>query len=112
TPWRTAWAATTTRQFIRAGQWTTALLAFGCAIYGIEKYGLRLDQRFMESPAEVIIRAFGLAHIIIGGLFLFTSSRLRDPRSLLRLAACATLGTLVCLGFGYFGALKNPFLLM
>lgn len=112
TPWRTAWAATTTQQFIRAAQWTMALLALGCAIYAIEKYGLRLDKRFMESPADVIVRAFGMAHILVGALFLFSSSRLREVRSLARLAICTLLGIGLCLAFSYFGALKNPLLLM
>jgi hypothetical protein len=84
----------------------------GCSIYGVETFLLRSRHRFMESPAEVMMRAFGLAHFLVGWLFLFTSPRLRSQSALAWLGASTLLGITLCVAFHIVGAGKNPFAVM
>jgi hypothetical protein len=110
--WQLVRATTTVRQFHRAVGWALLAVGVGGLIYATEKYLLVLDRRFIENPADVMMRAFALAHFLVGWLFLFTSPRLRDRRAVTRLAAATLLGIGLCAVFAAFGATRNPLLVM
>ncbi len=87
-----------------------ALLAtlIGCAIYAVETLVLRCRHRFAESPTETITRAVGIAHFLIGWLFLLSSPRIRNRIALARVAMLALLGFGLCWVFASVGGDKNP----
>ena len=102
----------TLRLFCRSLLVTLAAMTVGCLMYLVEKYWVMPRRRFIENPADVMVRAFALAHFLVGWLFLITSPRLRHPLALLRLAGLLGLGALACLGFLEIGGAKNPLALM
>ncbi len=102
----------TVRQFRRALGVAATVLAFGCLLYGVEKYLLQCQRRFIENPTDVMMRAFGLAHFLIGWLFLFTSPRLRSRAGLGRLLLATLGGAGLWTVFVLAGGTKNPFILM
>lgn len=102
----------TWRQFQQVCFWVVVAIGVGCALYGIETYGLRCEHRFVENPAETMTRAIGLAHFSIGWLFLFTSPRLRNRAALGRLTFWTLFGIAFCWVFAQFGADKNALLMM
>ncbi len=87
-----------------------ALIAtlIGCAIYAVETLVLRCRHRFAESPTEAVTRAVGIAHFLIGGLFLITSPSVRNRIALARLAGLTLLGLGLCWVFSSVGGDKNP----
>jgi hypothetical protein len=87
-------------------------LAAACGVYGLEKYLLGQETRFIENPSDVIMRAFALAHFLIGWLFLLTSPRLRSRQALQRLLLASLVGVGLCMVFAQFGATRNPFLVL
>jgi hypothetical protein len=89
-----------------------AAVILGCVIYGVETFALESRRRFMESPIEIMMRALGLAHFLVGWLFLFTSPRIRSLPNLTRLGGSILLGLALCVGFDLAGAGKNPFAVM
>lgn len=105
-------ASTTVRQFRLAV--LAAFCAVGCGvmIYVVEKFLLDLPKRFIESPADVMVRAFGTAHFLVGWLFLLTSPSLRSWRAVGRLGVCVLVGVAACLGFAAGGGLRNPLMVM
>src|SRR5262245_12212817 len=105
-------ASTTVRQFLRAAAVALSAVGAGCLIYGVETGLLRADKPFLESPTDVMMRAFGLAHFCVGWLFLFTSPKVRSPRALARLAALTALGVGLCLAFARCGGMRNPLMLL
>jgi hypothetical protein len=109
---RPAWTSTTVRQFGRAVVLTGAALGVGCLAYGVETVLLRSPRRFVENPSDVVMRALGLAHFLIGWLFLATSPRLRSPAAVTRLFGWTALGAGLCVGLAWGGGLRNPFLLL
>ncbi len=110
--WREELDKRTVKQFVYAIAIAWAAIAIGCVIYVLEKYCLQPPRRFMESPAAVAMRACGLAHFIIGWLFLFTSSRVRKPRAAMRLGWLTLLGVGLCFFVHYLGASANPFVIL
>jgi len=112
TPGLEATRSTTWRQFQKALAVALALVLLGCGIYAFEKYVLDCRHRFMENPADVMMRTMGIAHFLVGWLFLFTSPRLRSWPATARLTGWTFLGGLVCMGFAAVGGSKNPFAMM
>jgi hypothetical protein len=104
--------STTVRQFRYAVLAAFAAIACACLIYILEKYIFDVPRRFVESPADVMVRAFGTAHFLVGWLFLFTSTRLYTTRALGRLGVGTLLGVAGCVAFALGGALRNPLLVM
>jgi hypothetical protein len=102
----------TLRQFARALAVTAVILASGCFIYGIEKYVFHPRHRFIESPGEVMVRAFGVAHFLIGWLFLATSQGVRRPGAWPRLALVTAGGVGLCFVFHEAGGTRNPLVLI
>src|SRR5262249_46640681 len=100
-------SSVTVRNFGRAMAATLAILSCGCLIYAIEKYIFHPRHRFIESPGEGMVRAFGLAHFLIGWLFLLTSPRARHPAAWPRLAVVTAIGIGLCLLFHEAGGTKN-----
>src|SRR4051812_12336771 len=86
----------TWRQFQQAIVGMALAIAVGCAIYAVETLLLGCRHRFIESPVDTMTRSVGLAHFLIGWLFLFPSPRLRGPSALLRLATWTLVGTALC----------------
>src|SRR5436190_9097973 len=100
------------RLFVQALLAAAAALALGCAIYLLEKFLFAPRHRFVENPAEFMMRSLGTAHFLIGWLFLATSPRLRGRSALARLGGWAAVGVLLCLVFAWGGGAKNKFLLV
>ncbi len=98
----------TWRRFQAACVGATFVVAVGCGLYGIETLLLGRQHRFVENPADTMMRAVGLAHFTIGWVFLFVSPRLRNRRSILRLTGCSFVGVALCGLFGWVGD-KSPF---
>ncbi len=103
---------TTWRQFQKALLAALSAVLVGFVIYAVEKYVLGIQRRFIENPADVMMRALGMAHFLVGWLFLFTSPRLRSWRAAGRLTGWSCLGGLLCWLFAAVGGSKNPFALM
>jgi uncharacterized membrane protein (UPF0136 family) len=82
----------------------------GCIIYWLEKQAIPYGNRFARNPVELMVRCLGLAHFIVGWLFLFTSRRLRQPAALARLGLGFVAGVGLCVVFAQLGALRNPYL--
>jgi hypothetical protein len=82
----------------------------GCAIYWLEKQAIPYGNRFARNPVELMVRCLGLAHFIVGWIFLLTSRRLRQPTALVRLGLGFAAGVTLCLLFAQLGALRNPYL--
>jgi hypothetical protein len=112
TGWLSLFRFTTVRQFTKAGALTIGALVFALGLYAIEKYALRLEDRFVENPTDIMVRAFGIAHFLVGWLFLFSSPRLRSWPSVGRLLAAIAVGVCFCLLFAQYGAMRNPYLAM
>jgi hypothetical protein len=107
-PWQVGLVSTTARQFARAVGLALAMVAAGCLIYFVETCLLGCERRVVENPSATMMRAVGLAHFWIGWLFLFTSPRLRTPRSFLRLLALTAVGAGLCLLCAWSGAARSP----
>jgi hypothetical protein len=107
-----AWASTTVRQFTWAVLLAGAALAVGCLVYGVESVLVGTSHRFVENPSDVMMRALGLAHFLVGWLFLATSPRLRSPAALGRLLGWVALGAALCVALAWCGGLRNPILLL
>ncbi len=105
-------ASLTVRQFLQAGAVAVLAVLAGCVIYTVETYGLRPGRRLVESPSDVMMRTLGLAHFVVGWLFLGTSPRLREPRALGRLAVVTLAGVALCTAFALGGGRRNPLLLL
>ncbi|MCI0737810.1 MAG: hypothetical protein L0Y72_02110 [Gemmataceae bacterium] len=99
-------------QYQKALAWALGALGVGCVLYAVEKYWLASERRFLENPAEVMMRVLGVAHFLIGWLFLFSSPKVRSARALTGLSFWIGAGVLLCLAFAWGGGSKNPFLLM
>ena len=110
--WQRGMASTTVRHFTMAVGFAFSAIGVGVLIYVAEKYLFRVDRRFVENPASVMMRAVGLAHFCIGWLFLFTSPRLRTTASFLQLLALTILGIGLCVICAYCGASRNPFIFL
>lgn len=105
-------ASVTWRQFQRALLAAAVALGLGVVIYAAEKYLVVPRRRFMENPADVMMRALGLAHFLVGWLYLFSSPRLRSLPALASLSGWTLVGACLCLVFAWLGAHRNPFVLM
>lgn len=103
---------TTVRQFQKATLLALLAVGVGAAIYCVETFALGSRHRFVENPADVMMRGFGLAHFWVGWLFLFTSPRLRSCGSCGNLLLWTCVGAGLCLLSYYSGGTKNPFGLM
>jgi hypothetical protein len=110
--WEAAFETTTVRQFGKALAVALAAVAAGCGLYAVEKYLLRSEERFIQNPADVMMRAFAIAHFLIGMLYLFTSSRIRNGQAMVRLAIATIAGIGICSLFAHFGSTRNPILVM
>jgi hypothetical protein len=104
-------ASRTLHQYRQTLIWT-GLAILVCVIgYVIEKYvfrdalGLITDvrYRFFKNPAEVPMRLFGIPHILIGTLFLFSSPRIKKPGGAYWLIGLTALGITFCWLFYTFG---------
>jgi len=102
----------TVRQFRLSVLVAAGAVIFGCLIYGAEKYLFDFNKRFVENPVEMMMRAFAVAHFLMGWLFLFSSPRFRSAASLGRFGVCVTLGIALCLIYGLSGAARNPIMVM
>ncbi|HKI32417.1 MAG TPA: hypothetical protein VKA46_11150 [Gemmataceae bacterium] len=100
----------TVGQFARALALALLATLLGCAIYLAEKHAYPQDSRFAKNPIEIMVRCLGLAHFLVGWLFLLTSSRLRSPPALGRLLLGTLAGIALCALFACLGSLRNPFL--
>jgi hypothetical protein len=107
-----AWHSTTVRQFQKATVLALLAVGVGAVIYGVETFVLDSRHRFVENPADVMMRGFGLAHFWVGWLFLFMSPRLRSWPSLGNLAWWTAVGAGLCVLSYWSGGTKNPFGLM
>src|SRR5262245_12341888 len=105
-------ASRTWRRFQKALAITGVALLVACLIYALEKYGLHTRRRFIESPAEVTMRAFGVAHFLLGWLFLFSSPRLRSIGAFARLGGWTLVGALCCGLYAVLGGSKAPLVLL
>lgn len=105
-------ASPTWRQFQTACGCVGLAVLAGCGLYAVETLLLRCEHRFVENPADTMMRAVGLAHFSIGWLFLFTSPRLRHRAALGRLTFWTLFGIAFCWLFAWGGADKNPLCLM
>ena len=83
----------------------------GCVIYILERYLFQPRRRFMESPAEVMMRALGVGHFLVGWLFLFTSPRLRRVSALASLLFWTVVGAAACWAFAALGGTGAPLVL-
>jgi hypothetical protein len=110
--WRLGLATRTVRHFQLAVAFALAAVAVGFLLYFVEKSLLRLENRFVENPASVMMRACGLAHFWIGWLFLFTSPALRQRSAQLRLLGLIALGVALCALCALGGASQNPFVFL
>jgi hypothetical protein len=102
-------ASRTVREFVAALGLALLAAGAGCAIYLAER-SVSPHGGFARNPVEVMVRCLGLAHFLIGWLFLFTSPRLRTPQALGRLLVCTVAGAALCVAFACFGSLRNPYL--
>lgn len=102
----------TVRQFSLALRLVLAVVAFGCVLYGVETGLLGLRQRLVANPVDVMMRAVGLAHFLVGWLFLFSSRRLRSWRAIGRLSAATAVGALICLAFARLDGTQNLVLIV
>jgi len=100
----------TVRQFGRALGLALVAAVIGCGIYLVEKQAASPTSRFAENPLDVMVRCLGLAHFLVGWLFLFTSPRLRRPQALRRLLLWTLAGAAVCVLFACLGSVRNPIL--
>jgi hypothetical protein len=98
----------TWRRFCWACVVVIGVIGVGCVLYAIESLLLDSRHRFVENPAETMMRAAGLAHFSIGWIFLFSSPRLRNRAALARLAVCTLFGAAFCAVFAWGGGDKNP----
>ncbi len=98
----------TWQRFKTACSITLIAALVGCLIYAIETFVLRCRHRFAESPVETITRSVGIAHFLIGWLFLATSPRIYHGLALIRIAAMTLVGLGLCWGFAQAGGDKNP----
>src|SRR5687767_13546496 len=89
--------STTVRQFHKATLLALLAVGVGAAIYCVETFALGSRHRFVENPADVMMRGFGLAHFWVGWLFLFTSPRLRSWGSRGNLLFWTCVGAGLCL---------------
>src|SRR5262245_27618896 len=78
----------TVRQFGRALGLALLATVIGCLIYFVEKCVSSNTSRFAENPLEVMVRCLGLAHFLVGWLFLFSSPQIRSRQALRRLLLC------------------------
>jgi len=88
------------------------VLLFGCLLYLVEKYWWQPAARFVENPADVTMRAFGLSHFLVGWLFLLTSPRCWTRAGVIRLASGLLAGTVLCAVYASLGGMKNPLLVL
>jgi hypothetical protein len=102
-------ASRTVREFAVALSLALLAAGVGCAIYLGEK-GVSPRGGFARNPVEVMVRCLGLAHFLVGWLFLFTSPRLRTPQALGRLLLGTLAGAALCAMFACLGSLRNPYL--
>ncbi|MFO0968515.1 MAG: hypothetical protein U0793_23405 [Gemmataceae bacterium] len=100
--------STTERRLFLALLITAAAVLTGCLIYAVERYAAQPRRRFMESPAEVMMRALGVGHFLVGWIFLFTSPRLRTARAASSLLGWTALAALACVLYGQAGGAKQP----
>jgi hypothetical protein len=98
------------RQFAQAVVLALLAVLVGCLVYLVERHILPPERRFAKNPVEIMVRCLGLAHFLVGWLFLATSSRLRSPLALGRLALCLFAGMALCVLFARLGSLRNPLL--
>jgi hypothetical protein len=110
--WELALATTTVRQFVRALGVAAVLVLAGCGLYLLESHLLKLDNQFIENPADVMMRAIGLPHFLIGLLFMLTSSRIRSRAGLRRVLAAGLAAIACCWLFAYLGGRQHPLLVM
>src|SRR4030095_7475940 len=89
--------STTWRQFQLAVLLALLAIGAGGGIYLVETFALGLRHRFFENPPEVMVRAFGIAHFMIGWLFLITSPRLRCRPAIARVALLTMIGAAWCI---------------
>jgi hypothetical protein len=104
--------STTVRQFQKATVLALLAVGVGALIYCIETFALGSRHRFVENPADVMMRGFGLAHFWVGWLFLFTSPRVRSWGAVGNLACWTSVGAGLCLLSYWSGGTKDPFGLM
>jgi hypothetical protein len=100
----------TVRQFAAALALAVLAALTGCAVYLAEKRLSPHGGGFARNPLEVMVRCLGLAHFLVGWLFLFTSPRLRNRQAVGRLLLCTLAGVALCALFAGLGSLRNPFL--
>lgn len=105
---RPASTSLTVRQFQRALTLVAAVVAVGCVGYVVETFLVGPRRRLVENPVDVMMRATGLAHFLVGWLFLFTSKKLRSLHAVGRLSAATAAGVVLCLAFARFEALEQP----
>jgi hypothetical protein len=110
--WEAAFETTTVKQFGKALAVALAALLAGCGLYGLEKYAFRSEERFIQNPADVMMRAFAIAHFLVGMLYLFTSPRIRNRGALTRVGIATLAGLGICWLFAQFDSTRNPFLVM
>lgn len=106
----------TLHQYGQTLVWTSLAILACVLAYAIEKYvfmrGLGwitdVHYRMFKNPAEVPMRLFGMPHIIVGTLFLFSSPRMKNPGGAWRLAALTLIGIGFCWLFYAFGRVLRP----
>lgn len=104
--------STTVRQFLRALSIALTAVSIGCLIYVVETYLFHFKRRLAGNPINVMMRSLGLAHFLVGWLFLFSSRRLRNGRAIGRLIVAMLWGIVFCAAFARWGGDRNPFLVL
>jgi hypothetical protein len=99
------------RRFQKAFLLSASLVDVGCLIYVLEKYVVRPQRRFMENPAEMMMRVMGIAHFLLGWLFLLTSRRLHSGAAVGRHAFFGLIGAGLCLAYAEVGGSRQPLVL-
>ncbi len=110
--WASTLQTTTVRQFLRAVGIALATVSVGCLVYLVERFAIGAKSRCVENPADVMVRVLGMAHFVVGWLYLFTSPRLRNRWAVSRLVVATCIGVVLCTGFFLLGGIRQPLLAM
>jgi hypothetical protein len=110
--WEMALETRTVGQFLRAVGVAFTAVGVGCLIYAVEKFGVQAKLRCVENPADVMVRVLGMAHFVVGWLYLVSSPKLRNANAIARLSVATAIGIVVCALFAIFGGTRHPLLAM
>lgn len=99
--------------------WSWAAVTFCALCYVFDKWGFDLtfstrrdiDHRMFKNPTELPMRIFGLPHFIVALMFVLSSRRMKQARSIAYFLGLLAIGTVFCIVFYKLGAHSNAFLM-